>query len=153
MEVVRTHNSRTDSRRIFKLGEKVNRWHTPRRKVHIQGENQWKIAILTKFWNLVSRGRFAKLTCESRVYPVYPWMYLIILYCRACNAKNCRQRKTTVILRYLTKFSTGSSWKTFLKVSTIKTSLVLLKTLIFIINITVGSICYQYFILAIKPWS
>ena len=37
----------------------------------------------------------------------------------------------------------------FLKVSTMKASLFLLKTLIFI---TICSTCYQYFILAIKPW-
>jgi len=40
-------------------------------------------------------------------------------------------------------------WKTFLKVSTIKASLVLFKTLIFIISC---STCYQYFIVAIKRW-
>ena len=39
-------------------------------------------------------------------------------------------------------------WKTFLKASTIKLSLILLKTLIFIINC---SACYLHFILAIKP--
>ena len=39
-------------------------------------------------------------------------------------------------------------WKTFLKVSTIKLSLILLKTLTFIINC---STCYLHFIVAIKP--
>jgi len=46
------------------------------------------------------------------------------------------------------KYFTASSLKDIFESVDIKASLVLLKTLIFIINC---STCYQYFILAIKP--
>jgi len=90
--------------------------------------------------------------CWMDVRTVCAWWLFSVLYIAQCSISSrhtlSQPTRSIVTEEYHSDTSLLRLWKTFLKVSTIDLSLILSKTLIFIISCSTR---YPYFILALKP--